>query len=156
MAEEDRDFKKIKELIKIMKDNDLIEAEIRHDDDKILLKRAGPQTIVAGPVAMPVTGPDIPTAPGAVPAGAQAAEKDNLTEIKSPMVGTFYTQANPETDAYVEAGSRINPGTVVCIIEAMKVMNEIKAETSGTIAEVLVANGAAVEFGQPLFKVKPE
>ncbi len=81
---------------------------------------------------------------------------ENLVEIKSPIVGTFYATPSPKSEDYVEPGSTVKPQTVVCIIEAMKVMNEIKAETSGTIVEILVTNGQAVEYGQVLFKVKPD
>jgi acetyl-CoA carboxylase biotin carboxyl carrier protein len=81
---------------------------------------------------------------------------EGLAEIKSPLVGTYYATPSPDSEHYVEVGSTVDPQTVVCIIEAMKVMNEIKAETSGTIIEVLVTNGQAVEYGQVLFKVKPD
>jgi acetyl-CoA carboxylase biotin carboxyl carrier protein len=87
-----------------------------------------------------------------VPAAEQPA---NLHEIASPMVGTFYRAPSPDSAPYVELGQKVTPDTVVCIIEAMKVMNEIKAETTGTIVEILVENGKSVEFGQPLFRVKP-
>jgi acetyl-CoA carboxylase biotin carboxyl carrier protein len=79
-----------------------------------------------------------------------------LVVIKSPIVGTFYATPSPDSDPFVEVGSQVDAQTVVCIVEAMKVMNEIKAETSGTIAEILVSNGQAVEYGQALFKVKPD
>ena len=77
-------------------------------------------------------------------------------DVKSPIVGTFYATPSPDSESYVEVGSTVEPQTVVCIIEAMKVMNEIKAETSGTIAEILVTNGQAVEYGQVLFRIKPD
>jgi acetyl-CoA carboxylase biotin carboxyl carrier protein len=79
-----------------------------------------------------------------------------LIEIKSPMVGTFYATPSPDSAPYVEIGSHVEPQTVICIIEAMKVMNEIKAENSGTVAEILVTNGQAVEYGQALFRVRPD
>ncbi len=83
-------------------------------------------------------------------------QQENLVEIKSPIVGTFYATPSPDSGPYVEVGSQVTPQTVVCVIEAMKVMNEIKAETSGTIVEVLVTNGQAVEYGQVLFRVRPD
>jgi acetyl-CoA carboxylase biotin carboxyl carrier protein len=87
-------------------------------------------------------------------AGAQSEK--NLIEIKSPIVGTFYAKPSPDAEAYVEVGSKVDSRTVVCIIEAMKVMNEIKAETDGTVVETCVRNGQAVEYGQVLFKVRPD
>ncbi len=93
-------------------------------------------------------------APDAAPAAT--AVRDDLLEIKSPIVGTFYEAPSPDSDPYVEIGAHVDAQTVVCIVEAMKVMNEIKAEISGTIVEKRVANGQAVEYGQVLFKVKPE
>jgi acetyl-CoA carboxylase biotin carboxyl carrier protein len=155
--ESDSDFDKIEKLIEIMKANDLVEVEIKHGDDKILLKRASPTAAVIPIVGSP---PPVTAPPVAVPA-SQTQEQVTLKEqgletIKSPLVGTFYSQPSPDSDAFVEVGSKVEPKSVVCIIEAMKVMNEIKAEMAGTIAEILVKNGQAVEFGQPLFKIKPE
>ena len=160
MGHEDSDLKKIEDLIKIMKENDLVEVEIKHEDDKIFLKRAQPQQVVAGTVApVQFVGPSGSAVSEnnaqAQIAGAQQ-EQDNFVQIKSPMIGTFYEAASPDSGPYVEVGSEVNPQTIVCIVEAMKVMNEIKAETSGTIAEILVTNGQAVEYGQPFFRVKPE
>lgn len=158
MTEKDTDFQKIKKLIKIMKDNDLVEIEIKHSDDKILLKRFQPQQTA---VAMPMIGRDafLPAVPegGGVDKPDSGVQKPNdLVEIKSPIVGTFYATPSPDAESFVETGSGVNPQTVVCIIEAMKVMNEIKAETSGKIVEILATNGQAVEFGQVLFRVKPD
>jgi acetyl-CoA carboxylase biotin carboxyl carrier protein len=159
MAEKkNSDLKRIKELIKIMKENDLVEVEIKHGDDKIFLKRFQEQPIGTH---VPVTGPSIssvPAGPGAAQApSAEAAQpEEDLIEIKSPIVGTFYSAPSPDSGPYVELGSEVEPQTVVCMVEAMKVMNEIKAETSGTIAKILVENGQAVEYGQVLFKVKPD
>jgi acetyl-CoA carboxylase biotin carboxyl carrier protein len=160
MAEkhEDADLKKIKQLIDIMKENGLVEIEIKHDDDKIVLKRAQPQQVFA-PMPMMlserVSAPAGSAAAGAS-AGPAAAPQENLVEIKSPLVGTFYATPSPDSEPYVEVGSVVNPHTVVGIIEAMKVMNEIKAETDGTIVAVLVTNGQAVEYGQVLFRVRPD
>ena len=163
MAHKDTDFKKIKKLIDIMKTNDLVEVEIKHGDDKILLKRSQPQQPIV--TAVPMAGSGIPAVsasgqPTVAPATESAqptdGQDDGLVEVKSPIVGTFYATATPDSDPYVEVGLPVEPQTVVGIVEAMKVMNEIKAETSGTLAEVLVSNGQAVEYGQVLFKVKPD
>jgi len=163
MAQEDSDLQKIKELIEIMKDNELVEVEIKHGDDKISLKRSQPQQPTV--TAVPVIGSNIsagPPGPNVTqtlanevkPAEPQTGE--NLVEIKSSIVGTFYATPSPDSEPYVELDSNVSPQTVVCIVEAMKVMNEIKAETSGTIAEILVTNGQAVEYGQVLFRVRPD
>jgi len=90
------------------------------------------------------------------PSASQPQPEEDLVEIKSPIVGTYYATPSPDSDPFVELGSHVEPQTVVCIVEAMKVMNEIKAETSGTITEILVTNGQAVEYGRVLFKVKPD
>jgi len=149
----DSDICKINQILELMKDNDLVEVEIKHGDDKILLKRAQPQMSVA-----PMVGHAMPAAmatPAAAPAESDAQEDDGLIEVKSPIIGTFYAQPSPDSDPYVEIGTAVSPQTVVCIVEAMKVMNEIKAETTGTIAQVMVESGQAVEYGQVLYKVKP-
>ncbi len=151
MANEDADLQKIKEIIEIMQENELVEVEIKHGDDKIFLKRACSQQ----PALVPVVTHQIPTTLSAQGAPQAPAPQENLVDIKSPLVGTFYIKPSPDSDPYVEVGSQITPQTVICIIEAMKVMNEIKAENSGTVVEVLVKNGEAVEYGQVLFKVRP-
>jgi acetyl-CoA carboxylase biotin carboxyl carrier protein len=157
MAEKDVDVQKIKDLIKIMKENDLVKIDIKHGDDRISLRRAEPPqpAAVANPIIASLPGIMAPVGPSDVqPVAIQA--RDDLLEIRSPIVGTFYEAPSPDSDPYVEIGSRVDSQAVVCIIEAMKVMNEIKAEVSGTIVERQVANGQAVEYGQVLFKVKPE
>lgn len=145
-----------------MKDNDLVEVQIEHGDDKILLKRSVPGHAVT---AVPFIGQHISAMPGMASAGqipSAGAQQggtildEGLVEIKSPLVGTFYARPSPDSEPYVEVGSQVNPQTVVCIVEAMKVMNEIKAEISGTIVKIMVTSGQAVEYGQVLFKVKPE
>ncbi len=162
MAEKDTDIKKIKKLIEIMKENGLVEIEIKHDDDKIFLKRAQPQQAVNGlTIIRPESGaaPVGPEGMGIVsqPSAPQpVSSEEDLVEIKSPIVGTFYATPSPDSESFVDIDSVVDPQTVVCIIEAMKVMNEIKAETTGTIVEILVTNGQAVEYGQVLFKVRPD
>ena len=165
MAQKDNDLQKIKDLIEIMKDNELVEVEITHGDDKILLRRsqAPRPTETSVPKIVPSisaapAGPEAakPPVPEAKPSAAEPQPAEDLVEIKSPIVGTFYATPSPDSEPFVELGSAVSPQTVVCIVEAMKVMNEIKAETSGTIAEILVTNGQAVEYGQVLFKVKED
>lgn len=152
-------LRRVKELVELMKENDLVELEIVDGDSKILLKRpqpVGPTITQISPLPVSATTPVIPVEQ---PAHAQtpADEQDKgLAEIKSPIVGTFYSAPSPDSQPYVNIGSRVNPDTVVCIVEAMKVMNEIKAETSGTIVEILCETGEAVEYGQVLFKVKTD
>ena len=146
-----------------MKKNSVSEFELEKQDFKIRLKR-GPSngggtsvsyedapvlTYVPPTVAVPTSGVPIPPT-----AGAPTAANPEL-DIKSPMIGTFYRAPSPESASYIEVGAEVNPETVVCIIEAMKVMNEIKAEAKGIITQVLVENAKPVEFGQPLFKLRP-
>ncbi|MBN2182505.1 MAG: acetyl-CoA carboxylase biotin carboxyl carrier protein [Sedimentisphaerales bacterium] len=163
MANKDIDLKKVKELIELMKQNGLEELEIRQDDDKIYLRRNRPQpTHVPAVTTLPimnqqfVAGDKGTEALGHPDISQIPAHEEEMVEVKSPIVGTFYAKPSPDSEPYVEIGSTVGPQTVVCIIEAMKVMNEIKAETSGVIADVLVSDGQAVEYGQVLFKVKPE
>ena len=154
------DLKDIKAIIDLMKKNSVSEFELEKQDFKIRLKRginAGAPVATSDDTSMLA----YPSAPAASPLAAVAAnapapaEVSNDVEIKSPMIGTFYRSPSPESGAYVEVGSEVNPDTVVCIIEAMKVMNEIKAEVKGVITQALVENAKPVEFGQPLFKVRP-
>jgi acetyl-CoA carboxylase biotin carboxyl carrier protein len=156
--DEHADLKRIKQLIEIMKENGLVEIQIEHEDDKIVLKRAQPQPIFGGtPLMIPESGTASAGSVG-TPASSQSAAppREDLVEITSPIVGTFYATPSPDSEPYVEVGSAVTPHTVVCIIEAMKVMNEIKAEVDGTIVEVLVTNGQAVEYGQVLFRATPD
>jgi acetyl-CoA carboxylase biotin carboxyl carrier protein len=161
MAQKDSDLQRIEELIEIMKQNDLVEVEIKHGDDKIFLKRSQPQPAL-GKDVVPMIEPAVPVRPNGIQTSASEASpsgtqpQQGLVEIKSPLIGTFYATPSPDSKPYVEVGSHVDAQTVVCIIEAMKVMNEIKAETNGTIAEVLLTNGQAVEYGQVLFRVKPD
>src|SRR5205085_1599047 len=159
------DLKDIKAIIDLMKKNSISEFELERQEFKIKLKRTNGHSIEEGqgqpapiylPAAIPLPTTALPVHP-AMPASspAQAAAVTNETEIKSPMVGTIYRAPSPEAANYVEVGTEVNPDTVVCIIEAMKVMNEIKAETRGVITAVLIDNAKPVEFGQALFKIRP-
>ena len=153
------DLKDIKAIIDLMKKNSISEFELERQDFKIKLKR-GTNTISSPIQSDEARVPDYFTAqtvgtstinPSSLPAHCGLAD----LEIKSPMIGTFYRAPSPESANYVEIGSEVNPDTVVCIIEAMKVMNEIKAEVKGVVTQVLVDNAKPVEFGQPLFKIRP-
>lgn len=137
----------------MMVNNDLVELSLRDGDVEVSLRRPDPGACADGQVVVPV----VPANPAAQPAAAEPVAEDelNLAEIPSPMVGTFYTASSPDTPPFVKVGSAVGPDTVVCIIEAMKVFNEIKADVSGTIEQVLVKNEQAIEFGQPLFLVRP-
>ena len=156
------DLKDIKAIIDLMKKNSISEFELERQEFKIKLKRGPvgpsgeelPAHVYIPPIAAlaPSTGAGTGSSAGA-PAPAVAAS--NEIEIKSPMIGTFYRSPSPEAGSYVEIGTEVTVDSVVCIIEAMKVMNEIKAEVRGVISAILVENAKPVEFGQPLFKVRP-
>jgi len=156
------DLKDIKAIIDLMKKNSISEFELERQEFKIKLKRGN---LSASGEEMPahVYVPQIATLPAlAAPAPAAAAAAapvvaaaSNEVEVKSPMIGTFYRSPSPEASAYVEVGTEVTPDTVVCIIEAMKVMNEIKAEVRGVVTQIIAENAKPVEFGQPLFKVRP-
>lgn len=152
-------IKEIKEMIALMKENDIVEFQLERDGFKVVLKKGGAPGVRAGePVASTIVyQPAIasPPQPAAAPATvALAKEEEGVIDILSPMVGTFYRSASPEAAPYVKKGQEVGAEDVVCIIEAMKIMNEIKAENKGIIVDILVENGEAVEFGQPLFKLK--
>jgi acetyl-CoA carboxylase biotin carboxyl carrier protein len=153
------DIKEIRSLIDLMKKNGVAVFKMEKEGFKITLKTSGapgsPQYISTQPLvqwsepaAQPVAITD------AAPASPAAAPASGGIEVKSPMVGTFYASPSPESPAFISVGQEITPDTVVCIIEAMKVMNEVKAEVSGTVAEICAENGKPVQFGQALFRLK--
>jgi acetyl-CoA carboxylase biotin carboxyl carrier protein len=149
----------LQQLVNLMASNDLNTVDLRDSDRRIVLKR-GVAQVMAGPVAQaPVYPAPAAQAPSAAPAagsGAPAADESaGLVAIKSPMVGTFYAAPSPDAKPFVQVGSNVDDETDVCVIEAMKVFNNIKAETRGTIAKIMVTNGQTVEFGTVLFLVKP-
>jgi acetyl-CoA carboxylase biotin carboxyl carrier protein len=152
------DIRKLKELVRLMVGNDLTELDLRDEQEQVTIRRHGsaPPQVVHAPVATmaPTAAPAPLAAPPAAPAPAAPVADDRL-RIESPMVGTFYTASAPDKPPFVKVGDRIGPDTVVCIIEAMKVFNEIKAEVSGIVDEVLIRNGTPVEFGQPLVILRP-
>ena len=152
------DNKRVRDLIKLMAEHDLTEIELVEDKSTIRLKRDS-ASVAAVPMPVPavVSASAHAPAPAAAPAAPAAAKTPAAGEaIKSPMVGTFYAAAGPDSPPFVKVGSHVDKDTVVCIIEAMKVFNEIKAETTGTVAKVLVQNGQGVEFNQPLFLLKAD
>ena len=161
------EYKQIQELIKTINKSNISELSIEEGDFKITIKQEASQpqyvTMQQAPMQMQAPLPVAQqSAPQAQTAAAPATEKpaappaaSNTSIIKSPMIGTFYRAPSPEAAHYVEVGTEVGPDTVVCIIEAMKVMNEIKAEAKGVITQALVENGKPVEFGQPLFKIRP-
>ena len=151
------ELEQIKAIIAMMKENDLSEFSMEQDGLKIRIKRGPegfqqtvtlPPPVPAQPVSVPVpaVAPAVAPAPATPPAG--------IEHVTSPMVGTFYRAPSPDSPPYVEVGQEVDPETVVCIIEAMKVMNEIKAEKTGVITEILAENAKPVEFGQKLFAVR--
>ncbi|MBA3964075.1 MAG: acetyl-CoA carboxylase biotin carboxyl carrier protein [Chthoniobacterales bacterium] len=153
------ELKDIKAIIDLMKRNDLSVFEMEKDGFKLKLQKGlGEQAVFVAPPAFPTMAPPALTAAAPAPAteAAPAGEKTGSAtkEITSPMVGTFYRGASPESPSFIEVGHEVNAETVVCIIEAMKVMNEIKAEVSGVVTEVVAENGKPVQFGQALFKVR--
>ena len=153
--------KEIQELINFLSESGLEEVNIETGDFKVSIKRSAEQHFVSAPAmqAAPAPAPVPQAAPAPAPAPTPAAEvstpASNLIEIKSPMIGTFYRSANPESPAFVEVGSSVSTGDPVCIIEAMKLFNEIESEVSGKIVKVLVDNAQPVEYDQPLFLVEP-
>ena len=154
------ELKDIKKVVQMMKENDLTEFLLEDDTCTLQMKRGSgeaPQMVAAAPqmvAAAPAVAPAAAAAPAPVADAAPAAD-EGLVEITSPMVGTFYAAPSPDADVFVQAGAEVTVDSVVCIVEAMKVMNEIKADVKGTIKKVLVDNASPVQFGQPLFLVDP-
>ena len=148
------DIDRIKTVIDLMREHDLNEFAVEEKDFKLSLKRGSPAPAMMMAPQM-LASAALPAAPAAAPAAKAApAADENLTPIPSPLVGTFYRAGSPDADPFVQVGSRVNKDTVVCIIEAMKVMNEIKAETSGVVKKILIENATAVQFGQPMFLIE--
>ena len=162
------DIRKLKELVRLMVANDLTEMDLRDSEEQVTIHRPSvysapqvtqspaappPQAAAPAPAAAPV-----PAAAPAAPVVEAEAEVDDtagLVPVASPMVGTFYSAASPDVDDFVKVGDSVGPDTVICLVEAMKIFNEIKAECSGTVQKVLVSSGDSVEFGQDLLLIKP-
>lgn len=153
-------LKEIKEMINLMEEHGLTELEVEKDGLKIRLKKgpSGKVTAETLPMMSQPASMAVPTVHSIPPAGQQVAretvEEANVVVIRSPMVGTFYASPAPDAAPYISKGKRVATGDVLCIIEAMKLMNEIKSDLSGTVTEILVENGQPVEFDQPLFKIQ--
>ena len=153
------DIRKLKELVRLMVTNDLTELDLRDEQQQVSVKRGGSNSVpvvTQAPMAVApaAAGAVAPAAPVAIPEAA--ASDDGLIAIESPMVGTYYSKPSPDKPSFLNVGDAIGEESVVCLIEAMKIFNEIKAEQTGTVAKILVQNGDAVEFGQPLILIKPE
>ncbi|MBA2115996.1 acetyl-CoA carboxylase biotin carboxyl carrier protein [Bremerella alba] len=152
----------VRSLVELMKQHDLSELDLREGDQKISLKRGGQPPIYAAPAPMHAAPMPVAQAPAGSPGqvasgGSEAPAADShLVAIKSPMVGTYYSKPKPDADSFARVGDHISDDSVVCIIEAMKVFNEIKAEMSGKIVKVLVKDEEPVEYGQPMFMVDPQ
>ncbi|MFW2387839.1 MAG: acetyl-CoA carboxylase biotin carboxyl carrier protein [Polyangiales bacterium] len=145
------DLDQLRDLIRLLDEANLTEIEVEHDDDRIRIRRdpAPVPGAASGGASAPATDSN-PTSSS----GASTAEEDDGAYVTSPFVGTFYRAPSPDDDSFVEVGDSIMPGQVLCIVEAMKLMNEIEAEASGTIVEVLVENGKPVEYGDRLFRIE--
>jgi len=151
------DLRKVKKLLDLMEAHELAEIEVESEGEKVRLRKnvpGGGVTVVPAPYTAPLAEPPAKSLPEPAPQAEEKKAKD-VVEIVSPMVGTFYRAQSPESEPFVSVGSKVQEDTVVGVIEAMKVMNAIKAEVSGEIVAILVENGEAVEYGQPLFAVKP-
>jgi len=148
------DIKKVQQLLKVVEENNIAEIEVEQDGLRILIRKTPVNQIAAAPAAAQIV------APVAVPAAVSAGEaasveaKEEGTVVKSPIVGTFYGAPSPEDDDFIKVGDVISEGQVVCIIEAMKIMNEIESEVSGKVIKILAENAQPVEFDQPLFLVQ--
>ena len=159
-SQESFDLERITRLVELMEQHDLREVKLKRGDQKWILRR-GAQEVQPVFSAVPAPSPaPPPVAPAPAPAAATEASSDpggdGTVAITSPMVGTFYRSPSPDDPVFVKEGDKVKPDTVVCLVEAMKFFNQIKAEQSGTIVKILVSDGDPVDFGQPLFQVQPE
>lgn len=153
------DISEIKKIVELMQEHDVSKFELEEESFRLALVRGAADDIkMVSPLPAAAPLPAAPPAPAAAaPAAAPAAEEDDgSAEIKSPIVGTFYRSSSPDSDPFVKVGDTVDKDSVVCIVEAMKVMNEIKAEVKGKITKILVENASPVVYGQPLFKITPQ
>lgn len=152
------DVRKVRRLVELMNEHELAEIDLRQADQRIRLRKGGEPIVTAIPAApapaAPAAAAPAPAASAGAPAAAAPAPAASGKVIKSPIVGTFYSSPSPDAAAFVKVGDQVGPDTVVCIVEAMKVFNEVPAEMSGKIVAVLVETGDAVEYGQPLFRLE--
>ena len=151
------EIKDIKRIVELMKNNELTEFALKDEDFELTMKRGGEQQVMVAAAAPAAVAAPVAAAPVAAPVAAVVPvdEDDGLIEIPSPIVGTFYRKPAPDADNFAQVGDEVSEDSVVCIVEAMKVMNEIKAEVSGIIKKVLVDDASPVQYGQPLFLVEP-
>lgn len=145
------DVKRIREIIELMEEHDLSAVDLQQGDEKIKLNRGSVSPVYSAPPPVAAA----PAAPAPAAAAPAAAADAGTVTVNAPMVGTFYSRANPESDPFVKVGDIVSEDTIVCIVEAMKVFNEIPAECSGKIVEVLVKDQEAIDFGKPMFRVEP-
>lgn len=154
-------LEEIRQLIGLVQESSIAELEVTHGEERIrIVRQHQQQTVIAGqmasgsgPAAQPATAPVVSDAPAAA---APPKAESGLHDVKAPMVGTFYRAPAPDAPPYVEVGARVTEGQIVCIVEAMKLMNEIPADRGGTVVEILVQNAQPVEYGQALVRIKPD
>ena len=145
------DIRKVKKLIELLEESDIAEIEIHEGEESVRISRNGPQNPAPAPAVAAVAAPGAPP----IPASEQPAEPEiSGHQIKSPMVGTFYRSPSPGTKSFVEEGQRVNVGDTLCIIEAMKILNQIESDKAGILVKMLVENGQPVEYNQPLFIIE--
>ena len=153
------DYNLIKKLVKVVEDSNITEFSVQEGDLKIKISKNGKQevvnTVISQPVAQGMPQPQVQNSVESnIAAPAEDVSNSNLHEVRSPIVGTFYRAPSPESDPYVQVGDTVSEGSILCIVEAMKLMNEIESDTSGKIVKILVENATAVEYNQPLFLVE--
>jgi acetyl-CoA carboxylase biotin carboxyl carrier protein len=150
-------FKEVKSLMNLLDNSDLTEIEWKNNDNHIILKKEKEMVQAVAPVAAPIAAAPVAAAPAAAPAAAAPAApvSDSGLAIKSPMVGTFYAKPSPDSEPYVKVGDKVTKGQVVCIVEAMKLMNEVESDVDGTVVEICVTDATPVEYDGVLFKVQP-
>lgn len=156
------DFNEIRKLVQLVERSAIASLDVEEGELSIRIEKHAPGTVVAAPpvYAAPAPSPapvyaPMPSAPAAAPAPAAAAPASHLLEVKAPMVGTFYRSSGPDKEPFVKVGDRIAPGQTLCILEAMKIMNEIESEVGGKVVEILVDNAQPVQFDQVLFRIEP-
>jgi acetyl-CoA carboxylase biotin carboxyl carrier protein len=150
------DIRKVKKLIELLEESGVAEIEIKEGEESVRISRATQGTVIASPVAAPVAAAPSPAPAAAAPASpvAEAVEEPSGHLVRAPMVGTFYRAPSPTAKAFVEEGQMVKAGDTLCIIEAMKLLNQIEADKAGTIKSIMVENGQPVEYNQPLFVIE--
>jgi len=152
------DIRKLESLVRLMVENDLTELDLKDGEETVTVKRGGKPVVVAAPPAAPAVAlapAPAPAAAAPAPAAPKADDDAGCIAVESPMVGTFYATPGPDKPPFAQVGTQVGPESIVCLVEAMKIFNEIKAEKSGTIHNTLVKSGQPVEFGQKLLLIKP-